>query len=196
GLYTANPKEDASASRIEVVTALTPEIEKLAGGAVSPLGTGGVSTKLVAAQMAMNSGIFLVIAHGGEEGVIERTLAGEVSGTLFLPQQGRLAGRKRWIAYGPAPQGRLWIDQGAAEAVLKQGKSLLPAGVTGVEGDFEAGAVVGVYTAEGREIARGITNYSAADIDQIKGCRSAAIAAILGRKDYDEIIHRDNLCLL
>lgn len=196
GLYTANPKACADATRIEIVHEITPEIEQLARGGTSSLGTGGMGTKLLAAHMAMNSGIPMVIAHGGEERVIERTLAGELLGTLFLPQQGRLAAKKRWIAYGPAPQGSLRVDAGAAEALLKGGKSLLPAGVTEVEGDFEAGAVVSVHAPDGREIARGIANYSAGEIRKIKGCRSGEIAAVLGHKDYDEVIHRDNLCLL
>jgi glutamate 5-kinase len=196
GLYTANPKACADASRIEVVTEITPELAKLAEGGCSPLGTGGVSTKLMAAQMAMNSGISMVIANGGEDRVIERTLAGEPVGTFFLPHAGRPASRKRWIAYGPPPQGRLWVDQGAAQAVLHQGKSLLPAGVAGVEGDFEAGAVVGVWDSEGKEIARGIVNYGAEEIRKIMGRRTSEIASILGHKDYDEVIHRDNLCLL
>ncbi|MGB9885980.1 MAG: glutamate 5-kinase [Moorellales bacterium] len=196
GLYTANPRTCADARRLDLVTEITPEIEQLAGTGTSPLGTGGVGTKLAAAHMAMNSGIPMVIAHGGEERVIERTLAGEQVGTLFLPHQARLAGRKRWIAYGPPVQGRLWVDAGAVEALVRSGKSLLPAGLTRVEGEFEAGAVVSVCDPQGREIARGIVNYGAQELERIKGCRSADIPRVLGHKDYDEVIHRDNLCLL
>lgn len=195
GLYTANPKTDPKAVRIEVITDFTPEIENLAGGGTSALGTGGVTTKLAAAQMAMNSGITMVIANGSEDRVVERTLEGEMLGTLFAPHS-HLAGRKRWIAYAQAPQGSIVVDGGAAEAILKRGKSLLPAGVLEACGEFETGAVVSVLDPAGREFARGIANYGAGDLLLIKGRHSGEIAAALGRKDYDEVIHRDNLCLV
>ena len=195
GLYSDNPKLNPQAERIGIVKEITPEIEALAGGAGSTLGTGGMSAKIQAAKICTNSGIPMVIANGSEEGVLHRIVDGHEVGTTFLPQENKLRGKKKWIAYGSAIQGKVVIDRGAAKALLSEGKSLLPIGIIQVSGNYDAGAVVSVFDPDGQELARGITNYSAAELDLIKGKKSGEIEDILGQKDYDEAIHRDNMAL-
>ncbi|MDA8235282.1 MAG: glutamate 5-kinase [Clostridia bacterium] len=195
GLYTGNPREDKEAKLIPLVEEITPEVEKLAGGAGSNLGTGGMITKIQAARIAMSSGVAMIIANGSREGSIRDAAAGKDIGTLFLPRENRLQSKKRWIAFNSTVMGCLHIDAGAAKALLKNGKSLLPTGITGVEGDFETGNAVSVYGPDGVEIARGIVNYDAEEIARIKGVKTKDIMEVLGYKDYDEVIHRDNLVL-
>ncbi len=196
GFFTADPRKAGESSLIPEVTEITPELEACAGGKGSPLATGGMETKLQAAKIAVNSGIPMVIANGMYPGVLARLLKGERVGTLFVPREDRLQARKRWIAFGSPVQGKVFIDQGATEALLEKGKSLLPSGVVGLEGDFEAGNVVSIIDPRGREVARGIVNYSAAELALIKGRKTHEIAKILGHKDYDEVIHRDNLTVI
>ncbi|KKM11188.1 gamma-glutamyl kinase [Clostridiales bacterium PH28_bin88] len=193
GLFTGDPRLDPDAVVIPELEEITPEIERLAGGAGSTLGTGGMGTKIHAAKMAMSSGIPMVIANGSREGALRRLLAGEPVGTLFLPRENRLHTKQRWIAFGSAVQGSVRVDGGAAEALLAAGKSLLPIGVVKVEGTFEPGNVVSILSPSGEEIARGITNYSAEEVRRIQGKKTDEIAGILGYKDYDEVIHRNNL---
>lgn len=195
GLYTANPHSDSTAQLISLVEEITPEIEQIAGGAGSGLGTGGMVTKLQAAKIAMNSGVAMVIGHGRDEGILGKIVAGEEVGTLFMPKESPLHCKKRWIAFGSNIQGKLIIDDGAQEVLQKAGKSLLAIGITDVQGSFDMGNAVGVYNYNGLEIARGIVNYSSCEIEKIKGVRTTEIASILGYKDYDEVIHRDNLVL-
>jgi len=193
GLYTGDPRTDKDARLIHQVTEITPEIEALAGGAGTKRGTGGMATKIQAARMAMHSGMVTIIARAAERDVLRRILAGEMVGTAFWPSV-RLRNKKRWIAYGSAIRGKIFIDQGAARALLENGKSLLPSGVVGLEGDFDLGNTVSVIF-ENREIARGIVNYSTRELEAIKGLRTGEIAGVLGYKDYDEVIHRDNMVL-
>lgn len=195
GLYTGNPRVDKKATLIDVVTEITPEIEALAGGAGSRFGTGGMETKIQAAKIAGSSGVAMVIAHGAEDNVIRRIMHGEPLGTLFLPRENRVETRKKWIAYGSAVQGKIYVDKGAARVLVKDGKSLLPIGITGVEGTFELGHTVSIITPDGQEIARGIVNYPARELDIIKGAQTRDISKLLGYKDYDEVIHRDNMVL-
>ncbi|BAF59015.1 glutamate 5-kinase [Pelotomaculum thermopropionicum SI] len=195
GLYTADPRKDPGARLIQDVKEITPEIESLAGGTGSKLGTGGMATKLQAARMAMHSGVVTVIARAGEKDVIRQIIAGEQVGTIFWPSANKLENKKRWIAYSSAVCGKVFVDEGAARALLKQGKSLLPSGVTGVEGNFDMGNTVSIIGPDGREIARGLTYYSSVEIERIKGAQTRDIARILGYKDYDEIVHRNNLVL-
>lgn len=195
GLYDDNPKTNPHAHKISVVKEITPEIERLAGGAGSNLGTGGMCTKIQAAKICTNSGIPMVIASGSEEWVLQDIVAGKEVGTVFLPREDRLRGKKKWIAYGSAISGKIVIDAGAATALTAEGKSLLPIGIVSVEGDFEAGGVVSVFDPGGKEMARGIVNYGADELELIKGRKTGEIEAILGHKDYDEAIHRDNLVL-
>ncbi|MFZ5641287.1 MAG: glutamate 5-kinase [Bacillota bacterium] len=192
GLYSGNPQENPDAALINEVEEITPEIESLAGGAGSGLGTGGMATKLLAGRIAINSGFPMVIANGRKAGVIRRVVAGEPMGTLFLPRENRLQIKKKWIAFGSSVQGRIIVDGGAGRALLEHGKSLLPSGVVDVEGCFGIGNTVSVVCGSG-EIARGIVNYPSEEIIRIKGKKTSEIKKILGYKDYDEIIHRDNL---
>lgn len=192
GLYSGDPRSVSDAGLIPEVVEITGELEKNAGGAGSGLGTGGMSTKIQAAKIAMHSGFVMVLANASERDVIRNIMAGDPIGTVFWPQ-GKLENKKRWIAYSSSVQGRIAVDEGAARALLSSGKSLLPSGITGVEGNFEVGNTVSVFDPGGREIARGIVNYSSGDIQRIKGSHSRDIKKILGHQDYDEVIHRNNL---
>ncbi|HWI55566.1 MAG TPA: glutamate 5-kinase [Desulfobacteria bacterium] len=194
GLYTGNPNTDENAAFIPLVTDITDDVEKLAGGSGSDLGTGGMVTKIQAAKIAMSSGCPMVIAHGRDDKVISRIIAGEQVGTLFLPKENRLHSKKRWIAFGSCVQGKIFVDEGAKKALVKEGKSLLPSGVTGVEGDFEMGNTVCVWFND-LEIGRGIVNYSSSETSRIMGKKSKEIEKVIGHKDFDEVIHRNNFVL-
>lgn len=196
GFYTADPRKSPDARLISEVSEITPEIEELAGGRGSVLATGGMETKLQAARIATGAGIPMVIASGMQEGILNAVIRGKEVGTLFLPREDRMQARKRWIAFNSPVQGKIYVDRGAASAISKRGKSLLPSGIIGVEGAFEMGNVVSVVDPDGKEIARGISNYSSADVELIKGRNTQEIKAILGYKDYDEVIHRDNLTVM
>jgi len=150
-------------------------------------------TKLRAARMVMAAGIPMVIANSDEKDVIRRIVACEEVGTLFIPREEKMHARKKWIAFGSLAQGELTVDEGACLALLNKGKSLLPSGVVSVSGDFERGTIVRVNNPDGQEIARGVVNYSAEEINCIAGKQSREIEKILGEKDYDEVIHRNNL---
>jgi len=155
--------------------------------------------KVESARLAMNAGVVMVIADGREPNVVRRIMAGEEIGSIFIPKVAKMRARKRWIAYAAVPRGRLIVDDGAARALVSEGKSLLPVGVIGVEGDFEAGAMVAVLAQDSagrREIARGLTNYDSDDLRKIQGCRSKDIVKRLGHRDFDEAVHRDNLVVL
>jgi glutamate 5-kinase len=197
GLYDSDPRKNESARLIPEVSEITGEMienSKSKGGALS---SGGMLTKLSAARMVMASGIPLVIASSEEPNVIRRVAAGEEIGTLFLPsREGGYALRRQWIAVGSAVTGSVTVDDGAAEALLSRGKSLLPSGVVKVEGTFKVGDVIDVKNAAGAEIARGITNYGREDAVRIMGRRTGEIEEILGRGDYEELIHRNNMAVL
>jgi glutamate 5-kinase len=193
GLYSANPRTCQDAKLIAVIEEITPEIVKLAGGAGSDLGTGGMATKIHAAKITMNFGIPMVIANGGQGGILADIIGGKPVGTLFLPKEHRLQSKKRWIAHGSDIQGEIKVDKGASEAIVSHGKSLLPSGVTAVKGKFEVGNVVRIVNPEGTDIARGIVNYGSREIELIKGQQTSKLAEILGHKDYDEVVHRNNL---
>lgn len=189
GLYTADPSRDERAERIDVVTDVA-EVRHLAGGARSGVGTGGMATKLRAAEIAADAGIDTVILGGGGAG-LERWARGEPGGTRVVAR--RHAARRGWLLHG-SPRGTVHVDAGAAAALLS-GKSLLPKGVTRVEGSFAFGDVVRVHGPDGA-VAQGLTNYSAADIERIRGLGSGEIERALGSKDFDEIVHRNQLVLL
>ena len=195
GLCTADPRRDPGACLIREVPEITPEIESLAGGAGSKLGSGGMATKISAARIAAHSGVSTVLACADEKDIILKVINGELVGTVFWPCSNKLENRKQWIAYSAAVCGKIRVDEGAAAAMLKHGKSLLPSGVTGVEGQFDIGSTVSIVGPDNQEIARGITSYSSAEIDQIKGVQTGEISRILGHKDYDEIVHRNNMAL-
>ena len=197
GLYTANPATHPEATLVHTVPEITPEIEASAGGVGSSRGTGGMATKIQAAKAATNSGIQLVIASGTEKNAIPRILQGEEIGTLFVSRENRLQFRKRWLAFGAKIQGSIVVDDGCAKAIRKAGGcSILPAGICQVMGDFQTGSTVSVIDKEGHELARGLVHYTSSELDRIKGCKSADIENILGHKNFDEVIHRDDLVIL
>ena len=195
GFYTADPRHNPNPELIHTVTTISDEIWQAAGTAGTTSGTGGMVTKLRAAEIVTHSGEMMVMAHGQEPLVVTRLLKGELLGTLFLPQS-RISGRKRWIAYSRPPKGRLIVDSGARDALVQGGKSLLPAGIRRVEGSFDYSDTVSCLTENGVEFARGLVNYNAIDTAKLAGKHTKDIENILGYRDYDEIIHRDNLVLL
>lgn len=192
GLYTANPKKDPAARFINIVEELTPKIQQYAGKTDENLATGGMVTKLLAAEIAVNSGIPMVIAHGKEKDVLQRIVEGEDLGTLFCARKESLESRKRWIAFGQVERGRLIIDSGARKALVEDGKSLLPSGILSVVGDFKKGETVVIEDESGREIARGLVNYHAEELRKIKGMHTEEAAAIL-QKNCQEAVHRNNM---
>jgi glutamate 5-kinase len=196
GLFDANPAKHAGARLIERVEEVTAEIESLAGDTMVETSIGGMKTKLSAVKIACAAGLPVVIANGRRAHIVRDIMAGAGRGTLFCAHESALCHRKRWIAFGRKTAGAIEVDDGAGKALLSDGKSLLPAGVVGIAGDFGVGAAVRVMDSSGREIARGLVNYSSEDIARIKGVKSKDIKAILGRKDFDEVIHRNNLVVL
>jgi glutamate 5-kinase len=195
GLYTSDPRNDPRARLVEEAHAGDPELEKMAGGAGSSVGTGGMLTKILAAKRAARSGAHTIIASGREENVLLRLASGELIGTQLLARTVPMTARKQWLADHLQVHGKLHLDDGAVRALLDEGKSLLPVGVREVSGDFERGEVVACINAEGREIARGLVNYSAIEARRIAGVASNRIESVLGYVDEIELIHRDNLVL-
>ncbi len=191
GLYTADPRRDPTARRLDRVTEITAEVEAMAGEAPKDHSSGGMATKLAAAKVAYGAGCRMVIADGTRLHPLAAIEEGAPT-TWFLPPAGPLAARKSWIAGSLNPVGALVVDDGARRA-LATGRSLLPAGVTGVEGEFRRGDAVIVRDTGGREVARGLTAYSAADARRIMGHKSREIEARLGYRVRDEMIHRDDL---
>ena len=196
GLYSADPRKDPSATLIQQADAGDPALERMAGGAGSALGRGGMLTKVLAARRAAGSGASTVIAWGREPDVLLRLAAGEPIGSALLAGTAKLAARKQWMVDHLQLRGAVIVDAGAAEKVRDEGKSLLPVGVTEVQGDFSRGDVIAVRTADGLDIARGLANYSAAEARLIARKPSAQIAEILGYVNEGELIHRANLVRL
>jgi glutamate 5-kinase len=194
GLYTANPAEDPQAQFISKVLEITPEIEAMAGGSGSDMGSGGMQTKIAAGKIAVGAGCHMCIAKGEREHPLKAIEDGGRC-TWFVPSSTPMATRKQWIAGTLRPAGAIGVDAGAVTALMG-GKSLLPAGVTGTAGRFERGDTVSVLAPDGTEIARGICAYSDADAARIMGRRSLDIEAVLGFRGRDEMIHRDDLVLL
>jgi len=194
GLYTADPRKDPGATLIQEATAGDSRLEAMAGGAGSRVGTGGMITKVIAAKRAARSGAHTAIASGHERDPIIRLAAGEPVGTLLVATTQPLAARKQWLADHLQLAGKLHLDHGAVSA-LKAGKSLLPVGIVGSEGDFERGAAVACISPEGHEIARGLSNYGSGETRLIARKGTAEIEELLGYVDEPEIIHRDNLIL-
>lgn len=195
GMYTADPRLDSDARRIEQSPVSAPELEIMAGSGSGVLGRGGMQTKVRAARLAARSGAATVIAPGRCDDVLKRIEAGESIGTLLVPDHRRIAARKQWLASHLQSQGRLWLDDGAVSKLTQSGSSLLAVGVTRVEGQFHRGEVVVCVNAEGREIARGLVNYNADEVRKILGQPSHRFEALLGYMNDDELIHRDSLVL-
>ena len=196
GLYTADPLRDAGAQLVTEVPAITTQVEAYAGAARSGLGTGGMATKLAAAKLATASGAEVRIVDGRERDILLRALSGESLGTRFLPRTDPVEGRKRWILSGLTYAGKLTVDEGATRALLRRGASLLPAGITAVDGAFERGDSIDIVTGDGYRIARGIANYHAEDTRRILGRQSSQIEQILGYSYGNYVVHRDNLVCL
>ncbi|MEO8465421.1 MAG: glutamate 5-kinase [Gammaproteobacteria bacterium] len=194
GLYTSDPRHDANARYVEEVTEFTRELVDMAGGPGSSHGSGGMRTKIEAARIAMGAGCRMCIATGRVARPISVLLGGGKA-TWFLPSATPGAARKQWIAGTLKPKGAVRVDAGAERALLG-GRSLLPAGVTGVDGQFERGDAVSVLAADGRELARGLVAYSGDEARSIAGRKSGDIAQVLGYSGRDEIIHRDDMVLL
>ncbi|MDO8785831.1 MAG: glutamate 5-kinase, partial [Syntrophales bacterium] len=196
GLYDRNPLKSGEAKLVPLVEEITEEIEAMATGEANQAGTGGMKSKILAAKKVTAFGIPCIIAPGKRKDVLRGILAGEEIGTLFLPMEECLTSRKCWIAFTLKSRGRLFLDEGAKKALLEQGKSLLPSGIVKVEGTFDIGDPATCVDLEGIAFAKGLVNYSAVEIRKIMGLKTSAVEQVLGYKDYDEIIHRDNLVLM
>jgi glutamate 5-kinase len=194
GLYDRDPHEDAEAKLIERVERIDDVLEAAGGG--RGLGTGGMRTKLEAARIATQAGVDVMIANGRVDGILLGVAGGEAPGTFFPAAASRLESRKRWILGSVSKGGHIVVDAGAAAALRQQGRSLLPAGVAGVEGEFSRGESVEVRDSEGHRVAAGMTNYGSDEIGRIRGLRSDRIAETLGYTLGDEVIHRDNLVVV
>ena len=196
GLYTADPRTHSDAQLIPLVEKLTAEIEQGAGDAFTGVGTGGMRSKLMAARKVGAYGVPMVIVNGRTEGSLRSLFDGSEVGTLFLPKETRDRGRKHWIAYAACSTGSIVVDDGALDALAKRNKSLLPGGIVKVQGSFKAGECVNCADLKGNVFARGLSKYSSDDVDRIKGLKTSQIAEALGQKDYDEVIHKDDLVIL
>lgn len=196
GLYTGDPTRDEGARLLTEVETITPEIEQAAGLPTSDVGSGGMATKVQAAKSAGLMGIPTIIVSGRQPDVIRRALEGDQVGTFFIPNQDRLAARKHWLRYTLKPKGSITVDEGAMQAITERGKSLLPSGIVKVEGRFEYGDAVSLQGLNGKEIGRGLSNYTLDELRKIQGHQTKDIEALLGYKYYDEVVHRDNLVLI
>ncbi len=179
---------------LDVIEQVDEDAMKLVDGK-SSLGSGGMATKLEAARLVTAAGEVVAIANAREPNVLKKLLTGKRIGTVFVPAERKMSSRRRWIGQATRPAGRIVVDDGAAAALTKRGKSLLPSGITALRGQFDKGAVVAVVDAAGREIARGLSNYSADQLAKIKGLKTSQIAKVLGDKPYDVVIHRNNMTL-
>lgn len=196
-LYSADPRQDPEAQPIDLVNRLADlsDLNIDVGDRGSSWGTGGMVTKLEAARIATTAGVRMAITDGGHPDNIQRILTGEPLGTQFAPQPRPSNARKRWIAHSVIPAGRLYLDPGAVAAICQQGRSLLAAGITEIEGEFQRQDAVQLCDRSGQEVARGLVNYDAAELHKIQGHRSEDIRALLGYDGVDTVVHRDNLVL-
>jgi glutamate 5-kinase len=196
GLYSADPRKDPQARLIEEAQAGDVTLEAMAGGAGSSIGRGGMLTKVLAAKRAARSGAHTVIAWGREDNVLTRLAHGEAIGTQLTAPTARLTARRQWMIDHLHTAGQLVLDAGAVQKLVKEGKSLLPIGVTAVRGEFGRGALVGCVDEAGDEIARGLTNYTSGEVKRIMRHSSSEIESILGYVEAPELVHRDNLVLI
>ncbi len=195
GLFTRDPRVYPDAELIRTLTQITKKIENYAGAIRGALGTGGMISKINAARKVNSAGVPMIIAKGDKPNILLKLFSGQQHGTIFIPQKQRLTSRKCWIAYSLKPKGSLQIDEGAARAIVKNGKSLLPSGIIAVRNDFGVGAPVEFFDLHENTLGIGLVNYSSAEIDRIKGLKTNRIKQVLGHKSYDEVIHRDNLAI-
>ncbi|WP_028315043.1 glutamate 5-kinase [Desulfatibacillum aliphaticivorans] len=193
GLYTSDPRTCSDAKIVPYVEKITSALEQSASCHTGQHGTGGMASKVIAAKKAHAAGIPMIVAGGATSGILKKIFDGEEVGTLFAPKSKKMAGKKCWLGFAANPKGLFMIDNGAANALVNNGKSLLPVGIKAVEGAFGVGAPVRVVDLDRRELGIGLTNYSSADARKIKGKPSSELECILKHKAYDEVIHRDNL---
>jgi glutamate 5-kinase len=193
GLFSGDPGVDPKAEKIATVSNIDVSVMEMAGDTHSVLGTGGMRSKLRAARLATAAGESVIMANGSVPGILDAVFACEPVGTLFLPHGTALPAWKRWLGFTARPKGKVLVNDGAKQAVREQGKSLLPVGVTQIQGTFNKGDVLSLCDAAGGEFARGLTNYSSEDACQIVGLRTEKIGEILGSLPYEEMVHRDNL---
>jgi len=196
GLFDADPRVNKDARLIPIVEKVTSKVKKKASSIPSVLGKGGMESKVTAANHAAIRGIPTIIANGLKKNILNAIFEGREEGTLFLPQPTPMRSRKHWIAFTKLPKGKIVVDDGAETALMMKGKSLLPSGIVAVYGKFHTGNSVMVLNREAQKIAVGLTNYQSSDVEKIIGCKSSKIETILGYKDDDEVIHKDNLVLL
>lgn len=196
GLFDADPRVNKNAQLIPIVEKVTNKLKKRAGSIPSALGKGGMESKVTAANHAAIRGIPTIIANGLKRNILSAIFEGKEEGTLFLPQPTPMRSRKHWIAFTKLPRGKIVVDDGAEDALVTKGKSLLPSGIVAVYGKFNTGNSVMVINKKEQNIAVGLSNYQSTEVQKIIGCKSSEIEHILGYKDDDEVIHKDNLVLL
>jgi glutamate 5-kinase len=196
GLYSDDPVTHPDAELLATVATIDKSVTELAAATQSALGSGGMRSKLRAARLATAAGESVIISNGNQDGILDRIFAAEPVGTLFLPHGEDIPAWKRWVGFTASPKGVLHVDLGARRALVEHGKSLLPVGVTAVSGQFGKGDVVSIRDAEGTEIARGLSNYSAEDATKLRGKPRQEIASLLGNVPYPELVHRDNLVIV
>jgi len=196
GLYSADPKVDPAAQLVATVPHLDGTVMEMAGSSRSALGSGGMRSKLRAARLATAAGESVILANGSHPGVLDEIFAALPVGTLFLPHGSTVPAWKRWLGFTARPRGKVTVDAGARTAVQHQGRSLLPIGVVQVQGSFAKGDVVAICDPDNVEFARGLTNYTSADLLKICGLRTEQIGDLLGGVPYEEVVHRDNLVVV
>lgn len=195
GLFDKDPRTNRDAKLIRVVDGASSDVFRYASTVPGSLGTGGMASKIRAGRKVSLAGIPTIIANGRRQHILTNLFKGEELGTLFMPQEDALCHRKHWIAFTKSSKGEIVVDDGAEKALVKGGKSLLPSGITAVNGSFSVGDSVVILNEKRREVAVGMVNYDSADIRKMMGCRSCDIEALLGFKHEDEVIHRDNLVI-
>jgi glutamate 5-kinase len=195
GLYDGDPSLPSS-RLVSTVERIDEQVLAYVRDRKTGQSKGGMASKLEAARMVTTAGENMIIASGHESDILTRIMAGENVGTLFVAQGKGISPFKRWLGFSAQVRGRVQVDDGARKAIVEKGRSLLAAGIVGTQGEFQKGDVVALCDAEGTVIARGLTNYSSADVERIKGIKSEKIAQVLGRRPYEEVIHRDNLAIV
>ncbi|MFA5073690.1 MAG: glutamate 5-kinase [Nitrospirota bacterium] len=196
GFYTADPRLHSEAKLISVVEKISEDMENAAGDTQTSVGLGGMRSKIMAAKRVSDYGASLVILNGKKPGALQNLFQGNTIGTLFLPKSRKQHSRKYWIANTVKCSGRLIVDEGCWEALVHQGKSLLPGGIIAVEGNFKIGDCINCMNTSGNVFARGLVKYSSSELERIKGLKTSEIQAVLGHKDYDEVIHRNDLVII
>jgi glutamate 5-kinase len=195
GLYDGDPSLPSS-RLVSTVERIDEQVLAYVRDRKTGQSKGGMASKLEAARMVTTAGENMIIASGHESDILTRIMAGENVGTLFVAQGKGISPFKRWLGFSAQVRGRIQVDEGARKAIVEKGRSLLAAGIVGTQGEFQKGDVIALCDAEGTVIARGLTNYSSADVERIKGIKSEKIAQVLGRRPYEEVIHRDNLAIV